>query len=735
MDYKQKVTLAAQWDGREAEQGFSRLSQWADTFTANLAAKLSSAAIQQGVALLNKGLETVADNFKKGITEAANWETRQMRIETAMRGMGTSWQLHAAAIDKTRESIGKLGGNTSEFLGVFDKLLLGTGDVTTALENMQLVWDVSAASGMQLEEAARKVAVGLQGQGGALAELIPFMRKFSAEQHLSGESMRELSKFLSGQAAGAVNIYAGSWANLKGSFADARGELMEGTLPGLTELFNDLNKSISAWSKSDDAKEASRLMGDIATNISKAAKELLGGGAGKPLAQAFNDLLREFRDYTGEGGTFKDDLKAIAETIGIIATSILEVSRAIVAFKTATKDFYKDAPMGYSQPSSSEMSDAQKLYRGIPLANGGFLNYPDMGRDTIPAMLRGGEYVIPPEMIDQMGGMNMVHMLESIRKRTNPGGNPPGGFANGGSTSSWVGDFYQRFGSIPALSWLVPLMESGAGNPAALIAHLETSRAQRANRSMTGGGIQSLAAIDWVLGRARQALAGQGGIAEATARIRSAQWDAVGGRMAELSAMPRRGVASPADTRGYLSGDPAMDVFSPYAIPQYLNPYTNSMIGAGTYDGIDYSFLQRTPHPEAAASKRMFPPMTEKDFFTIPFSKFQIPGSMLPPEKMSRFAPGLERSRYSNYSMIDEFQHLMSLYRNMIFGGRSGYANGGMVGGSGGYSGGASSGGWYLIRVGNAQANAGKRIVEALERDGIDLYEMAEKSETAYRKR
>lgn len=79
-------------------------------------------------------------------------------------------------------------------------------------------------------------------------------------------------------------------------------------------------------------------------------------------------------------------------------------------------------------------------------ATGGVVAGRDTGKDTVHAMLRPGEGVLIPEVVQALGGESAIHALNSSGGAGRPGPNAQGGYDNGGIIGN-IGSFFSDVGS------------------------------------------------------------------------------------------------------------------------------------------------------------------------------------------------------------------------------------------------------------------------------------------------
>lgn len=101
--------------------------------------------------------------------EAAQHQQVALRsVEAQLKAAGVQWEDYSGRIEEATSSMTELGIKTPEAMQAFTTLFRATGNVTNALEDLQLVADIAGARHMDLSKAALLVAKVEAGNTGIL---------------------------------------------------------------------------------------------------------------------------------------------------------------------------------------------------------------------------------------------------------------------------------------------------------------------------------------------------------------------------------------------------------------------------------------------------------------------------------------------------------------------------------------------------------------------------------------
>jgi hypothetical protein len=236
------------WNGKALAKGKKDISSFAKSITAlgrTMGVAFSAAAIV---------------NFSKTAINAF------MKDEAAAKALAT--QLKNLGYGFATTNVESYIGNLEKSTGVLDdhlrpafqELLTTTGLVTESQKALNVALDVSAATGMSVEEVASKLAAGYRGQTKGLKTLGVNLSKTSLSAGHMADALNEIGAAYSGQALARLDTYAGKMDLLQGSAARASETIGKGLLD-----------SIAALSSDGELKTFGTAMEKLATDIANAA--------------------------------------------------------------------------------------------------------------------------------------------------------------------------------------------------------------------------------------------------------------------------------------------------------------------------------------------------------------------------------------------------------------------------------------------------------------------------------
>jgi hypothetical protein len=252
---------------------------------------------------------------------AAEDEAEQIKLTAAIAAAGAATAESTAQVEAAIAAGQARAFSDSEVRAGLQDLVTATGDVGTATELLAVAQDVARLSGASLEQAAAAVAKAHEGQGTALAKLLPGMDK--------GANAAETLANATALAAGQADAYAASAPGQMAIVADSFGELGEEVgssfLPLLKELIGIVTQVTGVLSENSGAVKA------VAVVIGVLAGGIL---AANVAIAAYNALMTAVRIATTAWTVAQTLLNVVlnANPIGIV---IIAITALIAAFVLA----------------------------------------------------------------------------------------------------------------------------------------------------------------------------------------------------------------------------------------------------------------------------------------------------------------------------------------------------------------------------------------------------------------
>jgi hypothetical protein len=297
----------------------------------------------------------------------------------------------------------------TEYRKALEALVRGTKDVGIAMNDMNLVMDISTATGMDSASVADALAKAYQGNFKALRSLSPEMSTMIKE----GASLNEVMDVLGGTFGGATaknaETAAGKMAILKNSIGETKESIGAALLPVLEAVLPVLNK-FAMWAQ-DNPKAflaIAAAIGAVAaaivvTNIAMALNPFSLIAAGVALLVVA--LVAAYNKFEW----FRDGINAIVNTVigffaGMVNAAIGAVNAIISAYNSIP--LLPDIPKAPTVPvpQLGKQAPSAVVAKKIPrLAEGGIVNSPTL------ALIgeAGPEAVVPLDRMNTGGGVTV----------------------------------------------------------------------------------------------------------------------------------------------------------------------------------------------------------------------------------------------------------------------------------------------------------------------------------------
>jgi hypothetical protein len=300
----------------------------------------------------------------------------------------------------------------------------GTKDVGIAMNDMNLVMDISTATGMDSASVADALAKAYQGNFKALRSLSPEMSTMIKEGASLNEVMDVLGGTFGGATAKSAETAAGKMKILKNSIGETKESIGAALLPVLEAVLPVLNK-FAAWAQ-DNPKAflaIAAAIGAVAaaivvTNIAMALNPFSLIAAGVALLVVA--LVAAYNKFEW----FRDGINAIVNTvIGFFAGMVNAAIGAVNAIISA----YNSIPLLPDIPKAPTVP--------VPQLGATAAARPVAGRLGIPRMAEGGIVTAPTLALIGEAGPEAVVPLD----RMNTGGGVTVNVTGGLSTSAEIG--------------------------------------------------------------------------------------------------------------------------------------------------------------------------------------------------------------------------------------------------------------------------------------------------------
>jgi len=237
------IPIISEFDGKGIKKAIAQFKQL-ETTSEKAQFAIKKAAIPAAAAL--GGLAVALGDATKAAMED---QQEQAKLALTLQNVtGISGKQTQAVEDQIAAMSRASGIADSEYRTALEGLVRGTKDVGIAMRDMNLVMDISTATGMSSATVADALAKAYQGNFRALASLSPEMKRLVKE----GADMNTIMEVLGGTFGGATaknaETAAGKMAILKNSIGETKESIGAALLPVLEAVLPVLNK-FAAWAQ------------------------------------------------------------------------------------------------------------------------------------------------------------------------------------------------------------------------------------------------------------------------------------------------------------------------------------------------------------------------------------------------------------------------------------------------------------------------------------------------------
>jgi hypothetical protein len=291
-----------------------------------------------------------------------------------------------------------------------EALVRGTKDVDMAMRDMNLVMDISTATGTSSATVADALAKAYQGNFKALRSLSPEMATMIKEGASLNEIMDVLGGTFGGATAASAETAAGKMKILSNSIGETKESIGAALLPVVEAVLPILNK-FAMWAQ-DNPEAFLAIAGAIAavaaaivvTNIAMALNPFALIAAG--IALLVVALVTAYNKFEW----FRNGINAIVNTVigffaGMVNAAVGAVNMIISAYNSIPllPDLPKAPTMPIPQLGGTPTTPAPGRMNIPRLANGGIVSSPTL------ALIgeAGPEAVVPLDRMQNGGGITI----------------------------------------------------------------------------------------------------------------------------------------------------------------------------------------------------------------------------------------------------------------------------------------------------------------------------------------
>jgi hypothetical protein len=399
------IPIISEFDGKGVKKAIAQFKQL-ETTSEKAQFAIKKAAVPAAAAL--GGLAIALGDATRAAMED---QQEQAALALTLQNVTGAGAAQTAQVEKQISAMSRASGVAdTEYRKALEALVRGTKDVGIAMNDMNLVMDISTATGMDSASVADALAKAYQGNFKALRSLSPEMSTMIKEGASLNEVMDVLGGTFGGATATSAETAAGKMKILKNSIGETKESIGAALLPVLEAVLPVLNQ-FAAWAQ-DNPKAFLAIAGAIglvaaaivATNIAMALNPFALIAAGVALLVAALVVAYNKFDW------FKTGVNAIIN--GILGAFELVVNGAIMMVNGIIRA-YNAIPLlpdintisHVNLPSIGGNSATQAASRmNLPrMAEGGIVSSPTL------ALIgeAGPEAVVPLDRMNTGGGVTV----------------------------------------------------------------------------------------------------------------------------------------------------------------------------------------------------------------------------------------------------------------------------------------------------------------------------------------
>ena len=398
------IPIISEFDGKGIKKAIAQFKQL-ETTGEKAQFAIKKAAVPAAAAL--GGLAIALGDATRAAMED---QQEQAALALTLQNVTGAGAAQTAQVEKQISAMSRASGVAdTEYRKALEALVRGTKDVGIAMNDMNLVMDISTATGMDSASVADALAKAYQGNFKALRSLSPEMSTMIKE----GASLNEVMDVLGGTFGGATaknaETAAGKMAILKNSIGETKESIGAALLPVLEAVLPVLNK-FAAWAQDNPQAflAIAAAIGAVAaaivvTNIAMALNPFSLIAAG--IALLVVALVTAYNKFEW----FRDGINAIVNTVigffaGMVNAAIGAVNAIISAYNSIP--LLPDIPKAPTipVPQLGGQAPSAVVATKIPrLAEGGIVNSPTL------ALIgeAGPEAVVPLDRMNTGGGVTV----------------------------------------------------------------------------------------------------------------------------------------------------------------------------------------------------------------------------------------------------------------------------------------------------------------------------------------
>jgi uncharacterized membrane protein YjjP (DUF1212 family) len=399
------IPIISEFDGTGVKKAVKQFQQL-ETVGEKAQFAIKKAAIPAAAAL--GGLAVALGDATRAAMED---QQEQAALALTLQNVTGAGAAQTAQVEKQISAMSRASGVAdTEYRKALEALVRGTKDVGIAMNDMNLVMDISTATGMDSASVADALAKAYQGNFKALRSLSPEMSTMIKEGASLNEVMDVLGGTFGGATATSAETAAGKMKILKNSIGETKESIGAALLPVLEAVLPVLNK-FAAWAQ-DNPQAFLAIAGAIglvaaaivATNIAMALNPFALIAAGVALlVAALVVAYNKFEWFrTGVNAIINGILGAFESVVNGAIMMVNGIIRAYNAIPIAP-DINTIAHVNLPSIGGNSATQAASRMNLPRMAEGGIVSSPTL------ALIgeAGPEAVVPLDRMNTGGGVTI----------------------------------------------------------------------------------------------------------------------------------------------------------------------------------------------------------------------------------------------------------------------------------------------------------------------------------------
>jgi len=371
------IPIISEFDGKGINKAIKQFKQL-ETTSEKAQFAIKKAAIPAAAAL--GGLAVALGDATRAAMED---QQEQAALALTLQNVTGAGAAQTAQVEKQISAMSRASGVAdTDYRKALEALVRGTKDVGIAMNDMNLVMDISTATGTDSATVADALAKAYQGNFKALRSLSPEMSTMIKE----GASLNEIMDVLGGTFGGAVSrnaeTAAGKMAIFKNSIAETKESIGAAFLPVLEAVLPKMN-AFAAWAQDNP---------QVFTRIALAIGSIAAATVALNVAMKTNPLVLAAAAVVGMAVGFNK----LADAIGRVNSAakffiekiMVAINPAVGLMANILRPFNSLLGIGNDSPVATPTTNLQQIEASQRAVSGAIPSMPTI--PSLPAVAPAG---------------------------------------------------------------------------------------------------------------------------------------------------------------------------------------------------------------------------------------------------------------------------------------------------------------------------------------------------------